>query len=300
MAPDSRPSSSSHYLGQARHDAVATGVRVAEFDATIPFDEVPEHEHQDAHLVFVLAGAYASSARHMPEAAAPMAAVANPPGTVHRDRFLTLPGRYLVVELDRDLWHSAPGDAGTIAHRMGPDTAGLLLQLHCGLAQRGTALDRWAEERALELCARATGCGRLAPAVPTWLDRVRDRLRSECTAPPSLIEVARDAGVHPTSLSRAFRRRYGLTISAWIRACRVEHAAWLLQRQDASLADAALAAGFSDQAHLTRELRRAMNLTPAVLRRRSAARNGPGQDRSRPGRTHSSDSSLAHCQDAHR
>lgn len=268
----SRPASPG-YLGRELHDHTAPGLRVAVLDATVPFAEVTEHEHREAHLVFVLRGAYASTAQHMPEAAAPLVAVANPPDIIHRDRFLTLPGRYLVVEIDRDLWHSAPARSRkhTTAHRMDSTATGLLLQLHHLLLSGARDPDRWAEERVLELCARATGCGQADPGPPPWLEQFRERLRVECSAPPSLTEAARDAGVHPTSLSRAFRRRYGMTISAWIRACRVERASALLHSGDVSLANTALATGFSDQAHLTRELQRAIAMTPSALRRRLKA-----------------------------
>jgi AraC family transcriptional regulator len=234
----------------------------------VPAAEVPEHEHEDAHVVLVLEGAYASSARHMPERAKPMTVVSNPPGTVHRDRFHELPGRYLVIEIEREIWRTAPGrDRPGPAARMPPDVLALLLLIRTLLHRDPTDLDRCREELTLELCARATGARTGDRAPPAWLERVRACYHEHCASPPSLTEAAQDAGVHPTSLSRAFRKYYGMTLSQWIRECRVELAARLLAQDGRPLADAAHASGFSDQAHLTRALRSCTGLTPGAMRR---------------------------------
>lgn len=263
-------------LGRARADCIGTGIRVAELDATVPPDEVPEHEHDDAHVVLVLNGVYSSAARFMPDEGLPLSVVSNPPGTAHRDRFLDLPGRYLVIEIARELWRSAPGpSAGRRgAVRMAPDALNVLLPLRVSLFRDEVDLDRRREELVLELCARACAVPRADRRPPPWLNRVRELFHDRCTAPPSLDEAARDAGVHPTSLSRAFRRHFGMTISQWNRSCRVEHAARLLRRGGHSLAEAALESGFCDQAHLTREIRRSTGLTPLELRRLFAASDG--------------------------
>ena len=261
------------YYGKAVREQSDTRLRIAELDATVPARDVPEHEHHDGHLVFVLAGAYVSTACGMPEVAPPLTAVANPPGTTHRDRFLALPGRYLVIGVERNLWYSTPRrpNARERPQRMAAEGIGLLLrihrQLHAGRRRGETEL----EEAALELCAIATGAVAASRAAPAWLERVRERFHAEALAPPTLHEAACEAGVHPTSLSRAFRRHYGLTISDWIRFGRIERAADLLRRERISLADAALATGFSDQAHLTRSMRRTMGVTPGMLRRLSRA-----------------------------
>lgn len=255
-------------LGRPRADHVADGIRIAELDATVPAADVPEHEHEDAHIVLVLNGAYASSARYMPDVAAPMMVVSNPPGTAHRDRFLDLPARYLVVEIARDLWQSTPGrNTCRPAVRMHADALALLLSVRASLHRDPTDLDLRREELAPELCARATGVAAADRRPPFWLERIRERYHEHCSRPPALTDAARDAGVHPTSLSRAFRRHYGMSLGQWIRNCRVECAARLLAHDRRPLADAALAAGFADQAHLSRALRQCIWLTPGALRR---------------------------------
>ncbi len=55
-----------HYGASVRTLGVGA-FRVAELDATVPAADVPEHTHGEAHFVLVLRGAYASTARHLPE-----------------------------------------------------------------------------------------------------------------------------------------------------------------------------------------------------------------------------------------
>ena len=79
---------------------------------------------------------------------------------------------------------------------------------------------------------------------------------------------------HRSTLVKRFARRYGLPPLAWLRNWRVARARALL-RGGLPLAEAALAVGFADQAHLTRVFKQVYGSPPGVLRR-SAGRGAPG------------------------
>ena len=66
--------------------------------------------------------------------------------------------------------------------------------------------------------------------------------------------------------NRVFRRHYGLTPHAYLINRRVQHGQHLL-RQGLSLADAALSAGFADQAHMNRDVLALTQLTPGEIQR---------------------------------
>jgi len=74
-------------------------------------------------------------------------------------------------------------------------------------------------------------------------------------------------GVDAFQLSRAFRTETGLTLSAYRRRLRVSLTLERLAAGEQSLAGLAAEAGFADQAHMTRTLRRETDLTPGQLRR---------------------------------
>ncbi|HCT24635.1 MAG TPA: AraC family transcriptional regulator, partial [Stenotrophomonas sp.] len=77
------------------------GVRLAHLAATMSAERVEEHSHDDAHFVLATHGRYLTTAWG-PETEGPVL-VYNPPGVIHRDRFVDTGGYFLAVSF-------APGD----------------------------------------------------------------------------------------------------------------------------------------------------------------------------------------------
>ena len=109
----------------------------------------------------------------------------------------------------------------------------------------------------------APGDERTAP----WLASLRDRLESEFTRPLALADLAKDAGVHPAYLARAFARKYGISIPMFIRTRRIEWSMDRLRDTEDPVAEIAISAGFFDQSHFTRCFKRMVGTTPARFRR---------------------------------
>jgi AraC-like DNA-binding protein len=80
-----------------------------------------------------------------------------------------------------------------------------------------------------------------------------------------LPSLAADIGLSPQRLRALARQQLGMPLARWRVWTRLRRAAESLQ-SGRSLADAAIAAGFADQAHATRELKKVTGLTPARLR----------------------------------
>jgi AraC-like DNA-binding protein len=94
------------------------------------------------------------------------------------------------------------------------------------------------------------------------IQRVRDRIDADPTAPLSLSSLAGEAGTSRFQLLRAFARELGLTPHAYIVQQRLALARRLI-RAGSALVDAAATAGFCDQSHLTRAFVRQFGVTPA-------------------------------------
>jgi AraC-like DNA-binding protein len=94
---------------------------------------------------------------------------------------------------------------------------------------------------------------------------VMARLADQLSCPPSLGEIAADAGLSRYQLLRSFRSEVGMPPYAWLAQHRVARARVLLDRGCVP-ADAATLAGFADQAHLTRWFRRVVGITPGAYR----------------------------------
>ena len=86
----------------------------------------------------------------------------------------------------------------------------------------------------------------------------------------SVETLAQEAVLSPAHFARAFTRSVGRPPHQHLLALRLERARALLGAADARLSDVALRTGFADQAHFTRQFRRAFGVTPgAVLRTRA-------------------------------
>ena len=111
--------------------------------------------------------------------------------------------------------------------------------------------------------------GGLAPrARRRVLELIEARLGGEL----SVDELAREAELSPAHFARAFRETLGRPPHQYILARRLERARRLLEAPNARPSEVAAAAGFADQAHLTRLFKRAFGVTPgAVLRQRGRA-----------------------------
>jgi AraC-like DNA-binding protein len=96
--------------------------------------------------------------------------------------------------------------------------------------------------------------------------RVRDRLADELLDPPTLADLAAMAGLSKYQLLRRFEKAYGVPPHAWLLLQRAERARGLIAR-GASLTEAAMACGFSDQSHMTRLFMRQFGFTPGAWQR---------------------------------
>jgi len=84
--------------------------------------------------------------------------------------------------------------------------------------------------------------------------------------------MAKSAGLSVSRLHTLFRAELDTSPHAWLRDVRLARARAWLADTSRSIAEIALAAGFSDQTALTRALRDATGMTPGAYRRANAGR----------------------------
>ncbi len=105
-----------------------------------------------------------------------------------------------------------------------------------------------------------------SPIQPAWLRRTRDFIHERFAAGISLTELAASVEVHPSHLTRMFRRHYGCSVGDYVRRLRLEYAARELIASDRPLAEIAANAGFYDQSHFTHTFKSHLKMTPAEYR----------------------------------
>lgn len=242
------------------------GFRVREVAYRPGLRQAP-HAHEYDGITLVLAGGIRETVGRLDEVATCLSVVIKPAGVVHADR-VGPRGAWalqILLELDRPF---ARGDRGLGPWRWIHAGAGTraLLSLHRYLA--GGPSVTGLEDRILEVLDGMAGedvPARRDP--PAWLRRTREALDDGSLEAPSVRDLASRVGVHPVSLTRAFRRHYGIPVSAYRRRERVRRAARAIERTDRDLTRIAHASGFSDHPHMCREIREATGLTPGELRR---------------------------------
>lgn len=123
-----------------------------------------------------------------------------------------------------------------------------------------------------QLVRRSTGQLPQVPAArgglaPYQLKRVTDYIGDRLTDELSLGELANLVGLSAHHFCRVFKQSTGLPPHRWQIQQRVEKAKALMLGTDQSLAEIAVAAGFSDQSHFTTVFRKSAGATPNAWRR---------------------------------
>jgi AraC family transcriptional regulator len=228
------------------------------------------HAHAAAFIAFTMNGRYRESACGLQFDCLPRSVVFHPAEEEHAAAVGDAPLRCFIVELDasemrRRYDAAAPAtllkiDGGPMANVLtnlygefrhtdacsSLAIQGLILQLLAGLSRT----DYSDGERVRE----------------PWVDRVTEILRDQFRSHLTLEEIAAAVGASPARVSAVFRRVYHRSIAEEQRRLRVEFACERLRDRDASLADIALEAGFSDQPHFSRAFKQVTGMTPARFR----------------------------------
>lgn len=234
--------------------------------------ELPWHHHETPTICFVLQGAFTELWRGGSIACASSTLKITPAGERHWDRFNRSDVRGLLIEAE-DSQVAAIRPYSEVLDERVSFHGGLVSAIGWRIYDEMRRMDSTAplaiEGLLLELVASASrlrdqngGSGR-----PHWLEEARDRIHVELAARPSLSGLAESVGVHPVTLARSFRRAFGCTVGEYVRRLRIERAALQLAETELSLAEIALAAGFSDQSHFSNLFRRHTGLSPFKFRR---------------------------------
>lgn len=254
------------FFGSANREARTDSFTFASMVPTWADGEIPLHSHENAYFMFVLGGVYITAAS--PEPCRAPAAIYNPSGTTHRDRFYSRSGEFLTISVARHVADEIERKIKMPTLLRDARVLRTLADVFLELKRRDQESSLCMESLGLELAGRVALLADLRDrCAPGWLVRTREMIRDCHANSLTSAELARAAGVHPVHLARAFRQYFSCSPGDYLRACRLDRALELLRRSRLSLAEVALEAGYCDQSHLTNALRRAWRHTPSRLRR---------------------------------
>jgi AraC family transcriptional regulator len=235
-----------------------------------PSDRQAAHAHDRSSITMVLRGDVEERVGTDLERAGAMSMVIKPAGVTHATTFGATGAVTVQIQLSPEDEARAL-EAGHAIAAWQWSHAGEAIRPMVALAQRlrdesGPAPnDPALDDLVLESLAMLPPLRpRSYGSVPRWLLSARESLMAESL---SIRSVAAIAGVHPIHLAREFRRSFGIAPTEFRRRMRIRRAGELLARPGEPLAAVALEAGFADQAHMNREMRRTAGVTPAGMRR---------------------------------
>jgi AraC-like DNA-binding protein len=241
------------------------------FHARFADHAYPLHTHDAWTLLIIDDGAVTYDLDHREHGALQSTVSLLPPHVAHDGRPADTGGfRKRVVYLDPET--IGTGLIGRAVDQ--PDLVDPLLRhrvdrLHAVLARPGENLE--AESRLSMITERLRWHLQRRPPARQPDDRrlaarLRELLDEHLVDGLELGSAADRLGASPTHLIRSFTRTYGLPPHRYLTGRRVERARRLLLA-GSPITDAAQAAGFYDQAHLSRHLRRMIGASPGEYRR---------------------------------
>jgi AraC-like DNA-binding protein len=228
----------------------------------------PMHTHDDWTVLLVDDGAVEFGIDRHDHLATAAGVTLLPPGVPH-DGHSAVAGRSYrkrVLYLEPDwLPATAQGPATDDPTLTGPEPLTAVRRIHTALREPGDLLaaEHWLLTLRDHTLDRLGTPAHTAPD-PPLTRRLRALLDDRLTESFTIAEAAAQLGAHPSHLTRAFSRAFGLPPHQYVVGRRVDLARRLLVDGHRP-AQAAAAAGFHDQAHLTRHFRRVLGVTPASI-----------------------------------
>jgi AraC family transcriptional regulator len=230
------------------------------------------HSHELAAFALTLTGSSSEAFANTQFDQMEGAVLVRPAGERHWDSMGNHGARSFLIEFS-PAWGRMLPELGSVLNRLsfyqlGP-MAHLARRAYHEWGQNDGASKLAVHALALEMAAHLMrdGAVRSYTKPPAWLRRVRQRLDEAFTEAPSMAELGKISGVHPSHLARHFRQCYGASIGEYVRQRRVDAAANLLSHRDLSLTEIALATGFAHHAHFTTVFKHLTGLTPSEFRR---------------------------------
>ena len=235
-----------------------------------PYAGIPRHFHDRPIVAVTLTGEWTSTLGRTHFELGPANLHTEPAGDVHSNRFGAQGAEVVIVQPDPEARDLLAPCADVLTEAVHVRT-GSAYRCARELARELTNPDAFSglaiESVSLELLA-TLGRSRRTPAdAGGWVRQTEAYMRANFLSELTSVDLVRVAGVHPSHLGREFKRRYGRSPAAYLRALRLQWAAEQIHRTEGPLSEIALAAGFADQSHFTRAFTRFAGRSPAAYRR---------------------------------
>jgi AraC family transcriptional regulator len=258
------------FFGQTLNRHQANGLLLVE-SRYEPGFQSPRHAHERAFCYVVVEGSGAQTCGNRTRSCRTSEVIFHPAGDMHSNRWHETGGRCLHLEFEAR-WLDRVRQCAPVLDRPAKFRGGMPAWLAARLYRELQAPDDFfamaIEGLALELVAWAArdSIGVRGARPPGWLRRVKHLIEARFQEPLTLVDLAREAGVHPVHLVTVFRRYLHCTPFDFVRRLRVNFVAEQLVHGETCLVEIALRAGFTQQSHFCRVFKNVTGLTPSAYR----------------------------------
>lgn len=239
---------------------------------------LPNHSHREAHITFLIEGAFLERYSSSAMMCRPGAVRFLPAGELHSNE-IESELRCLEIVTGQAFLDQLAGQSVVPrkpAQINGLTATWLANRLYAELSREDQASSIAIEGLVLAILAEIARAETRPNSmlVPAWLKQATEIVESRFLERLSLAEIAAEVGVHYVHLSRQFHKYNRCTVGELIRRRRVQYASHLLAHSQTPLAEIALICGFSDQSHLSFLFKRYMGLSPSKFRGLAGQENG--------------------------
>ncbi len=256
------------YFGKRRLSVGSSSVRIT-VSRYEPNSRQPWHTHANPTFFLQLTGEHQDETEHSDERQPPLTLSYHPTTSLHRSRVGSAGMTGLNIEVT-DQWLSHYGleerELGALRILKDADAACRSASF-CTRSLSRVQNDMDLDAMVFEMIEPFVDIGRLIDQPPPfWLIGIGKSILDGYAGQITVTSLAREAGVHPVYLCRAFRRYYGRSVNQYLNRVRASEACKLIcQGLDAG--SAALHVGYYDQFHLSRTLAKTHGFTPRDLKR---------------------------------
>lgn len=181
----------------------------------------------------------------------------------HSNHYLTFPSKHISLELNQTFFDKtdyAIEDVRNAVIQKKDETLFFARLLHemmtCGIEAKTSI-----EISFIAFLEHSLGNEAL-DTTPKWINLLRELLNDRWDESLSLKEISEQVDIHPTTISKNFKRFFKCTYGEYMRKLKVKRAIGLMSNPDYSLTEISYLCGFSDQSHFTRTFKSIMGFLP--------------------------------------
>lgn len=226
------------------------------------------HTDSTSRISIVLAGELVEETSYSSIVAGPLDMVVKSHRTRHENRYGQSGAKLFSMAIDPD-WLSISPSAGERVDWVwlqARQSCHLVISMLEAAAQNDPQCLRSLAIEAIESATIAEFPIKKKQSLRRELQSLRELIHSDAKQTIDVVAAAREIGLHPVYLARAYRETYGISIQENRQLRRVKLGADLLLMTDKTIADVALELNFFDQSHFSRTFKRCTGTTPAKYR----------------------------------